>query len=150
MDEHRATVLTPARRLPRNGPCHRLRPCRDPVDTQLQRAMDRRDRILVLLRTPGKFPACPADGPGTKTHRRNVQIGIPKFSRFHGKPRTGGSARESAALPHEGSFFPSLLSTLDEQKEKKLAHRRLTARFADAQRYARGSRRPTGDRASGA
>src|SRR5947199_1759768 len=50
--------------------------------------MDCGDRIFVVLWSPGKFPARAANGPGAKTNRRYLQIGVPKFSRFHLNPLT--------------------------------------------------------------
>src|SRR5215469_7735641 len=91
----------------------------DPVDTQLQCAMDRRDRILVLLRTPGKFPASTANCPGAKADPGNRQIGIPKFSRFHCDPRTGERVPDGhcRSADHSFCFFsPNWMS----QKEEKL------------------------------
>src|SRR5215472_167385 len=93
----------------------------DPVDTQLQCAMDRRDRIPILLRTPGKFPASTANGPGAKADPRNVQIGIPKFSRFHCNPRTGERISDGHCRSAEHSFSFFVPNSMN-QKQEKLKH----------------------------
>ena len=36
----------------------------DPIDAQLQRAMNRGDRGFIVLFASAKFPTCPTDCPG--------------------------------------------------------------------------------------
>src|SRR5258707_742289 len=49
----------------------------NPVDAQLQRAMNGGDGIGVVLRAPGKFPPRTTESPGAKTYGRNFEIGVP-------------------------------------------------------------------------
>src|SRR5207249_11383120 len=42
----------------------------DPVDSQSQRAMNRRDGRVIILSTPGELPARAANGPGAEAHGR--------------------------------------------------------------------------------
>src|SRR5690242_9187163 len=46
----------------------------DPVRTKLQRSMNRRDRIIVVLRAPAKLPARAPDRPCSISNRSNLQI----------------------------------------------------------------------------
>src|SRR5260370_21071374 len=46
----------------------------DPVDAQLQRAMNGGNRIGVVLRAPGKFPATSTEGPGAEADGRNLEL----------------------------------------------------------------------------
>jgi hypothetical protein len=48
--------------------------------------VNRRDRILVILFTPGKLISRPANGPSAKAYRRDVQIRITKSTRGHKMP----------------------------------------------------------------
>src|SRR6266436_612507 len=75
----------------------------DPVDAQLQRAMNRGDGIGVVLRAPSKFPAAAAESPGAKTDRRNLEIGVSQFSRFHSNPL--GETREANFHRGESDYF---------------------------------------------
>src|SRR5205814_5581416 len=43
----------------------------DPVDSQFQGAMNRRDGGVVILSAPGEFPARTADRPGAKADGRD-------------------------------------------------------------------------------
>src|SRR5205814_748711 len=43
----------------------------DPVDSQFQCTMNRRDGRVVILRTPGELPAGATNGPGPETHGRD-------------------------------------------------------------------------------
>src|SRR5436305_387299 len=40
----------------------------DPVDTKLERPMDRGDRLFVILLAPAKLPACTTDTPGAEDY----------------------------------------------------------------------------------
>ena len=54
--------------------------CRiDPVDAKVEGALDRGDRIVVVLRTPAKLPVAAADGPGAKTDGGDLQVRIAKL-----------------------------------------------------------------------
>src|SRR5439155_10264737 len=52
----------------------------DEVAAQVQRAVQRRDRIRVLLRAPAS-----ADGPGAKADLRNLPAGPSERAVFHGR-----------------------------------------------------------------
>src|SRR5216117_3189207 len=43
----------------------------DPVDSQFQSAMNRRDGRVIILSTPGELPARAANGPGAEAHGRD-------------------------------------------------------------------------------
>src|SRR6267142_3661450 len=43
----------------------------NPVDSEFQRAMNRRDGRVVILGAPGELPARAADGPGAEAYRRD-------------------------------------------------------------------------------
>src|SRR6267378_7439053 len=58
----------------------------DPVNTKLERAMNRGDRLFVILLAPPKFPARAANSPSAKTDRRDGKVGVTKLFRFHIKP----------------------------------------------------------------
>ena len=68
-------------------PCHHFfrmaqsvdRGCIDPVDAKVEGALDRGDRIVVVLRSPAKLPVATADGPGAKTDGGDVQVRIAKL-----------------------------------------------------------------------
>src|ERR1700737_443534 len=55
----------------------------DPVNAKFERAMNRGDRLFVVLLAPTKFPTRSTNGPGPKTNGRNRQVGIPELLRFH-------------------------------------------------------------------
>src|SRR4029077_16611947 len=55
----------------------------DPVNAQLERAMNRGDRSFVILFAPTKLPARSANGPGAKADWCNEQVGVTELSRFH-------------------------------------------------------------------
>src|SRR2546423_3658775 len=55
----------------------------DPVKAELERAMNRRDRLFVVLFAPTKFPPRTAKGPRSKTNGSDEQIGMTKAVRFH-------------------------------------------------------------------
>src|SRR5579872_4188568 len=46
----------------------------NPVDAEFECPVNRRDRIVVVLRSPCKLPARAANGPGSVTDRSNIQI----------------------------------------------------------------------------
>ena len=45
----------------------------DPVDAELERAADRRDRVVVLLWSPAELPAAASDRPGAETDARDLE-----------------------------------------------------------------------------
>src|SRR5258708_17353698 len=95
----------------------------DPVDAQFERATDRGDGIRIVLRTPGKFPARAANSPSAKANRSYLQIGVPKFSCFHRKPRTETRMGPS----HAADFISlSLQRWMSKGEEKLVLARRKT------------------------
>src|SRR5215831_12655184 len=58
--------------------------CRvDPVHAELQRPMNRRDRIVVVLRSPAELPPRTADGPCAISNRSDLQIRIAESPDLH-------------------------------------------------------------------
>ena len=55
----------------------------NPVDSQFQCAMNRRDGRVVILITPCELPTGAANGPSPEAHRRDEQIRIAELFRFH-------------------------------------------------------------------
>src|SRR6516162_1348715 len=55
----------------------------NPIHTQLESLVYRRDGFCVVLRAPAVFPASTANRPSAKPYRRNVQIGISEFTSVH-------------------------------------------------------------------
>src|SRR4029077_12292059 len=55
----------------------------DPVNAQLERAMNRGDRRFVVLLAPTKFPARSANSPGAKADGSDEQVGVTELLRFH-------------------------------------------------------------------
>src|SRR5689334_434352 len=55
----------------------------DPVNAKLERAMNRIDRLLIVLVAPTEFPTGSADCPGSKTDRCDEQVRITELFRFH-------------------------------------------------------------------
>src|SRR5271169_6857664 len=55
----------------------------DPVDAQLQRAVDGGDGIIIVLFSPAELPSCAADGPGAVSDGCNMHVRISKLFRFH-------------------------------------------------------------------
>ena len=53
----------------------------DPVHAELERAVDRRDRLLVLLRAPAPFEAAAADRPGAEADTRDLHPGRTELCR---------------------------------------------------------------------
>ena len=51
----------------------------DPVDAKVEGALNRGDRIVVVLRAPAKLPVATADGPGAKTDGGDLQVRIAKL-----------------------------------------------------------------------
>ena len=54
----------------------------DPVHAELERAVDRRDRVLVLLRAPAPFEAAAADRPGAEADTRDLHPGRAELRRL--------------------------------------------------------------------
>ena len=54
----------------------------DPVDPELERALDRLDRLHVLLGAPAELPAAAPDRPGAEPHARDLEARAPKLSRL--------------------------------------------------------------------
>ena len=48
----------------------------DPVDAQIERAMNGGDGVVVVLRTPGVLPVAAADGPGAEADGSEMKIGV--------------------------------------------------------------------------
>jgi len=48
----------------------------DPIDAKLQSAVNSRNRVGIVLRTPGKFPAGAAGCPRAEPNRSDLQIGV--------------------------------------------------------------------------
>jgi hypothetical protein len=46
----------------------------DPVDAELEGALNRADGITIVLRAPSKIPARAADGPGSVAYERDVHV----------------------------------------------------------------------------
>jgi hypothetical protein len=55
----------------------------DPVDAAVERGLNGCDRLVVVLRSPGKSPSAAANGPRTHTDARDHHVGIPQPFRFH-------------------------------------------------------------------
>src|SRR5882762_7648710 len=55
----------------------------DPVDAQLEGAVDRGDRIVVILISPCELPSRAATCPRSKTHGSDAKIRISKLFGFH-------------------------------------------------------------------
>src|SRR5262249_41239379 len=81
------------RRVPLDRPAHDLfrvptpigGSCIDPVHPQFQRALDGRDRVLIILWTPGKSSTVlTGKCPRTKADRRDEEVACAKLSRLHG------------------------------------------------------------------
>src|SRR5438132_10454415 len=54
----------------------------DPIDPELHRVRDRRNRLRIVLRSPSEPPLA-ADGPGPEAHYRDVESRIAQSSRLH-------------------------------------------------------------------
>jgi hypothetical protein len=48
----------------------------DPVDAEIERAMDGGDGVVVVLGAPAILPVAAADGPRAKADGRDFEIGI--------------------------------------------------------------------------
>src|SRR6266550_4535822 len=55
----------------------------DPVNAQLERAMNRGDRSFVILFAPTKLPARSTDSPRAKADWCDEQVGVTELLRFH-------------------------------------------------------------------
>src|ERR1700730_6527057 len=55
----------------------------DPVHSQLKRAMDRGNRVCVVLLAPSKVVAGAANRPSTESNRRDVQVRISQPAGTH-------------------------------------------------------------------
>src|ERR1700731_894603 len=85
--EHVRTLAGPSTQCRRNDFLrvpHSVNGCGvDPVHAQLERAMNRADRLFVVLLAPTEFPTGSTDRPRAKANWRNRQVGITEFLRFH-------------------------------------------------------------------
>src|SRR6266481_8832136 len=55
----------------------------DPVNAKLESAMNRVDRLFVVLLTPTEFPTRSADSPRAKADWCDEQVGVTELLRFH-------------------------------------------------------------------
>ena len=55
----------------------------DPVDAEIDRAPNRRDRVGVVLRPPAEQPVAAANRPRAKADDRDVQVRVPKPPCLH-------------------------------------------------------------------
>src|ERR1700740_319277 len=53
----------------------------DPVDTEIERAVNRMDGFGVVLRPPAKFPVAATDGPRAKANWSKTKIRISKSAK---------------------------------------------------------------------
>src|SRR4029077_7542060 len=58
----------------------------DPINTKLERAVNRGDRCFVILLAPTKFPARTTYGPGAKADGGYGEIGVTELLRLHINP----------------------------------------------------------------
>src|SRR5260370_3680839 len=100
----------------------------NPIDAQLQPAMNRGNGIGVVLRPPGKFPPAATESPGAKADRRNLEIRVSQFSRFHSNPLA--ETREGNF--HGGGSDYFIFFQLDERTAEKV--RRLRGRKTTKER----------------
>ena len=56
----------------------------DPVDAELDGAVDGGDGVVVVLRAPGEGPVAAADGPCAEADGGEVQIRVAKLFLVHG------------------------------------------------------------------
>ena len=79
--------------------------CIDPVDSQIEGAMDGGDGFVVVLGAPGVFPVATADGPGAKANRRELKVRVAKGAQGSGR-RLGHNKRIDAEGPAVDSRIP--------------------------------------------
>jgi hypothetical protein len=48
----------------------------DPIDAELERVVDRSDRVLVVLRAPAPVVACASERPGTEADAADLEPGV--------------------------------------------------------------------------
>ena len=53
----------------------------DPVDPELERAVDRRARLLVFLGSPAELPVAPSNRPGAEADPRDLETGVAQLRR---------------------------------------------------------------------
>jgi hypothetical protein len=58
----------------------------DPVNAKLERAMNRSDRLSVVLFAPTKFPTGSTNSPRAKADWCDEQVGVAESFRFHINP----------------------------------------------------------------
>src|SRR5260370_12475854 len=84
--------------------------------------MNRGNGSGVVLRAPGKFPPAATESRGAKADRRNLEIRVSQFSRFHSNPLA--ETREANFHRGESDYF--IFFELDEHTAEKV--RRLRGR----------------------
>src|SRR5262249_60956359 len=60
--------------------------CIDPVDAAVERLAHRRERRVVVLRTPAERPPAAADRPGAEADGRDVKASLSKRASRHHRP----------------------------------------------------------------
>src|SRR5580693_7953337 len=90
----------------------------DPVDTQFQRAMNRRDGVGIVLRAPGEFPARATEGPCSETHGRNLQIRVSQLPRFHLRALLEQCTAQTFPHGHSNSSSLPLMKELKKRLER--------------------------------
>ena len=58
----------------------------DPVDAEIDGAVDGCDRVGVVLRSPCEGPVSATDGPCSEADRRQMQVRVSQLLRFHVAP----------------------------------------------------------------
>src|ERR1700730_14624431 len=57
--------------------------CIDPVDAKFERAMNRANGVIIVLRSPSELPARTSDAPCAVAYGSDAQIGIAEFACLH-------------------------------------------------------------------
>ena len=63
----------------------------DPVDAEVEGAMNRGDGFIVVLRSPGEFPVAAADGPRAKADRCELKVGVSESAKGFGAEERSSS-----------------------------------------------------------